>query len=269
MNQGWTGTLVIDGNGAVASNVQYPVSMTHGGTTSVMPATVFSTLTWNSLVMNDPVITAGNDLALPLTNAFILGTTQGSSTDIEANASDTFPLATQIQVYVTVAFGYSVDAQQGTVSPLDLTGVPAGQLAQWLANNGDASTGASNTIVLAVYDLSLTSPNDDFAPKHGMKTGATCVVRTYPLLSVWCSRQAASLCGELDIIRPGVTQMDGMALNGAISSSVYTDMNSPGKSLYEELAPKLKNALDAAALGASLAVAGSSPWRLGRFLQQA
>jgi hypothetical protein len=256
--QGWSGTLIVDGNGAVASRIQFPIAMTHGGTSHVMPVTVFSTLIWSKLSLNDPGVTAGADAIMPLSNRFILAFTQGTGpTRIAAGIVDIFPLETDIQTYATVVFGYSVDGQTGAVDPLDLSGAPSGQLRQWLANHGlNGPISTSKTAIVAVYDLTLCGPRDDYQPKSGAPMGAANVVRTYPLLSVWSSRPLTSVTAVLDIARPATTLMEGMARGGAITASLYSDMNSSVRSLWDDMNAAVKAAILTAA---SLPIAVLNP----------
>ncbi len=244
--QGWTGNLLIDYTGAQASGIRFPVTMTHGGHTHVMPAAVFSTLVWKDLAVRVPGATGGSDISLPLSRRFILGSTSSSGrlTRIAAGTVDTFPLHTDVQTYATVVFGYSVDGQTRSVVPLDFCTLRSGQLTEWLANHGSPDpTSSSKTAVIAVYELALCGPRDDYQPKDGAPTGAAQVVRAYPLLSVWSSRPLKLATAVLDIARPATTPMEGMAGGGAISAALYADMNSVVRSLWDELHHDLKKAL--------------------------
>ncbi len=252
--QGWSATLTVDGNGVVASGVQFPAQMGK--------FTVFSNLIWSSLSLNDPGVTLGTDIQLPLNAGFLLALAQAGSsrTRIAAGKVSTFPLATEIQTYATLVFGYSVNSQTGTVTPLDLSAVEPGQLTTWLGNHGfSAPTNTSNTVVIATYDLSFTSPNDDFQPKGAAPMGAANVVRTYPLLSVWSSRGITAVNAELDIARPAASPMPGMARGGTISGALYTDMNSGIRSLWQDLDPVVQTAISALASTNTLAMPFPGP----------
>ncbi len=260
--QGWTGNLSVDSRRTLASSIQFPVEMEHGGTKHVMPATVLSTLLWKNLTVSDHAVTGGADIILPLGSRFILGSSQSSGrlTRIDENKVPTFPLATEIQTYATVVFGYSVDSRSRNVDQLDLCTLGSSRLEEWLANHGSAGSASnSKTAVIAVYDLVLCAPKDDYQPMARVAglvpVGPANVVRTYPLLSVWSSRPLSKVTAVLDIARPAVSMMPGMFRHGAISSSLYADMNSPGKSMFGELHPVWKAALVA---GAGLSLGGRS-----------
>jgi carboxypeptidase C (cathepsin A)/V8-like Glu-specific endopeptidase/GH25 family lysozyme M1 (1,4-beta-N-acetylmuramidase)/subtilisin family serine protease len=242
---GWNGTLVVDENGAASSNLQFPIEMKHGGATKTMAATVFSSLLWSKLEITDPAVTGGAPLPLPLTRSFLLASAQarGGRTQISANTVDVFPLATEIQTYATLVFGFSIS--EGKANPLDLTTVATGQLKQWLQNSGVESSGSTpKTVVIVVCDLSLCSPKDDFQPKAPSPIGAADVVRAYPLLSAWSSRPLASLAGVLDLVRPALSPMDEMVAGGAISNGLYSDMNDRIQTMWNCLSPALKAALE-------------------------
>jgi subtilisin family serine protease len=253
--KGWTGKLTIDGSGATASAIRFPVEMNHGGSTMTMPVTVFDTLVWGGLTVADPTVTAGAGLALPLTKDFVLGVaspTRGRS-GISEGTVDLFPLETEVQTYATCAFGYSLDGPTGTVTPLDLSQVPSGQLQQFLSNHGNLTPVATGrTALVAVYDLALTSPKDDFQPTQGAPMGLAEMVRAYPLLSLWSSRPLASAGATLDMTRPATSPMDGMARGGAISAGFYTDVNSGLRTLWDDTTPAMKLLLAGAGVLSSL-----------------
>lgn len=225
---GWTGTVAVGGDGPVASNINFPVEMMHGGHAQVMPLLVFESLAWQRLALADAAFSRTVEIALPLTNRYLVASAQASRrrVTIRAGVSTTFPLESEIQIYATIVFAYRVDGQSGVVEPLDITNVPRGQLRRFLSNHGSlASGGAPKAAVLAVYDLALASPKDDFQPKGPSPVGPAEVARTYPLLSIWSSRPLASLKGTLEIVRPARTPMEGMHDRGVITNALYTDMN--------------------------------------------
>ena len=221
---GWNAQLLVDTSAASASNLTYPVEMTMGGSKMTMAATVISSLKWAGLAASDPAITGGSALQLPLNQSFLLAYAQSrGATQIAGNAVDLFPLSTDIQTYGTIVFGFMVSA--GSVKPLDLTGIPSGQIRGWLQSSGGGSNAGSRAIVIAAFDLSLCGPKDDFQPKGIAPIGPANVVRTYPLLCAWSSKPLASLAGSLDMSRPARSPMDDMVAGGAISNGLYTDMN--------------------------------------------
>jgi peptidoglycan hydrolase-like protein with peptidoglycan-binding domain len=241
--EGWTGTLVVDSYETTASGINFPVQMTHGSSTHVRPLTVLDRLVWSDLKINDLAATNGTDIALPLTNSFVLGIAQsgGKRTKIAAGGVDLFPLETEIQTYATVVFGYSVDGQAGTVSPLNLSHLSAGQLSQFLTNHGNLGPiSTASTAILAVYDLTLTSPKDDFQPKGPSPIGLANVVRLYPLLSVWSSRPLTSVGATLDMTRPAASPMEGMARGGAMGNSLYADVNTGLRTLWDDTSPAIQ-----------------------------
>lgn len=234
---GWNARLLIDANAATASEVTYPIEMSHGGTKMKMASTVFSSLKWSSLTVSDSVVTGGSALQLPLNQSFLLGYAQSrAATQIAGNSVALFPLDTGIQIYSTLVFGYMVDA--GSVKPLDLAGIPSGKLKDWLQNSGGGSSAGSRAIVIAAFDFSLCSPKDDFQPKGNAPMGPANVVRAYPLLCTWSSKPLASLAGSLDITRPTRSPMDDMVAEGAIANALYADMNDNIDSMWS-CAPKL------------------------------
>jgi outer membrane protein OmpA-like peptidoglycan-associated protein len=243
---GWNAILVVNAGGTAASMVEFPVSMVHGGTTHVMPAVVFQSLSWKKLAISDKSFTGGAEIALPLTNRFILAVADASGTlkTISGGASDIFPIETDIQTYATVVFGYLVDGQTGNIEALDISQAPSGQLRGFLNNHGQsAEASSSKAAVLVTCELSLTGPKDDFQPKGPSPIGPANVVRTYPLLSVWSSRPLSSVNGSLDMIRPSRSPMDDMAAGGLISNGFYTDVNGTVLSLWDCLSSVWKRVL--------------------------
>jgi peptidoglycan hydrolase-like protein with peptidoglycan-binding domain len=233
--EGWSGSVLVDLNGASASGLRFP--------TEGMTGTVLDTLVWSKLTITDPTATGGAGLSLPLTRPFVLGTAQTTSgrTNITGGRVDLFPLETEIQAYTTCVFGYLVDGAAGTASPLDLSTVPVGQLQQFLANHGSLTPASTTrTALIAVYDLSLTSPKDDYQPTGGAPMGLANVVRTYPLLSLWSSRSLSTAAATLDMARPATSAMGGMARGGAISGAWYTDLNSGLRTLWDDTNPTIK-----------------------------
>jgi len=211
-----------------------------------MPAVVFESLTWNKLSFSDAGFTKGLEIVLPLTSRFILATADvsGRRNRIAAGTSDMFPLESEIQTYATVVFGYLVDGQTGVVDSFDISSVQPGQLREFLNNHGQAAAGSSSkAAILACFDLSLTSPKDDFQPKDSAPMGPAEVVRTYPLLSVWSSRSLSSVAGQLEMVRPARSPMDEMVSGGAITNGFYTDINGQVQTLWDCLSPLLKAAL--------------------------
>jgi carboxypeptidase C (cathepsin A)/V8-like Glu-specific endopeptidase/subtilisin family serine protease len=249
---GWNAGLLVDATAATASNLAYPVEMTMGGSKMKMAATVFSSLKWASLTASDPAITGGSALQLPLNQSFLLAYAQSrASTQIPGNTVALFPLSTDIQRYGTIVFGYMISA--GSVKPLDLTGIPSGQLRAWLQSSGGGSNGSARAIVIAAFDLSLCGPKDDFQPKGISPMGPANVVRTYPLLCAWSSKPLASLAGLLDISRPARSPMDEMVAGGAITNALYADMNADIDSMWS-CAPSLLTA-GSAVLGPAVSTA--------------
>jgi hypothetical protein len=249
---GWNAGLLVDTTAATASDLAYPVEMTMGGSRMKMAATVFSSLKWASLSASDPAITGGSPLQLPLNQSFLLAYARSrASTQIAGNTVALFPLSTDIQTYGTVVFGYMVRA--GKVAPLDLTGIPPGQLRSWLQSSGGGSNGSSRAIVIAAFDLTLCGPKDDFQPKGISPMGPANVVRTYPLLCAWSSKPLASLAGSLDLSRPSHSPMDGTVVGGAITNGLYADMNDNVDSMWS-CAPSLLTA-GSAVLGPALSTA--------------
>lgn len=233
--EGWNASLTINASGATASALRFP--------TEGMTGTVMDSLIWSNLSITDSTATGGAGIGLPLTQPFVLGTGQTSSgrTKIAGGTVDLFPLETEIQAYATCVFGYLVDGSAGTVSPLDLSTVPAGQLQQFLSNHGSVTpVSTTNTALIAVYDLSLTSPKDDYQPTGGAPMGLANVVRTYPLLSLWSSRPLSAASAKLDMARPATSMMGGMARGGAISGALYTDVNAGLRTLWDDTNPTIK-----------------------------
>jgi hypothetical protein len=165
---GWNAGLLVDTTAATASDLAYPVEMTMGGSRMKMAATVFSSLKWASLSASDPAITGGSPLQLPLNQSFLLAYARSrASTQIAGNTVALFPLSTDIQTYGTVVFGYMVRA--GKVAPLDLTGIPPGQLRSWLQSSGGGSNGSSRAIVIAAFDLTPAVPKTTSSPREFLR----------------------------------------------------------------------------------------------------
>ena len=258
-SSGWTGVTEIDPQGLTVTKLRFPIEHEMNGMTMTMPFTVIEDLDWS----NARVSFAGTTYPLPLTDSYILATAQDNANIVSSKASAVFPLDAVITTYSLVLFGYWVDTTTGAVTRLDLTGAPVEELEPWLRGQGRSD---SRVAVLALFELTANDEKDDYSPKMGAPIGPGFVARAYPLLSIWSGRDADNTAADLDMTRPAVSAMGGMANGGWIGASYYADYEDRLLTVWDDLHPTMRTLLSAADNGASLLLPLLPPLALARGL---
>jgi hypothetical protein len=207
-----------------------------------MPFRVLDSLEWNNARA-----TFGTDtFGLPLTRKFLLAVDSGNaSLQMNADSSVMFPLKATVQSHATLLFGYVVDVTTGAVIPLDLTNAPVAGLDTWLRNGASSQpVTTGRRAVLALYDLTMNAPLDDFQPKPPAGPGPADTVRLYPLLSLWCATACDGAAADFAMTRPAASAMtDGMMPGAAIRGSFFTDANEEPRSVWQDMDPGLRDTL--------------------------
>jgi hypothetical protein len=251
---GWTGRTVVSSSGLSSTAIEFPIEHEMAGKTTTMPFRVLDSVAWDNAR-----VTFGTDtFALPLTRRFLLAVDGGNASLTVAKASSAkFPLAATVQSHVTVLFGYVVDAGTGAVLPLDLTNAPVVGLDAWMRNGAsDHAASTNKRVVLALYDLTLHAPNDEFQPKppvpvvpsswvpDGAVPGPANAARLNPLLSLWCANACDAAAADFAMARPPTSAMtDGMMPGAPISGSFYTDANEAPHSVWDDMDPAVRDKL--------------------------
>jgi hypothetical protein len=258
---GWTGRTVVSSEGLESSRLEFPIEHVMSGSTMTMPFRVLDKMSWT----NARVSVEGNDFPLPLTRKHLLATDSANgSLHMGPDSSPTFPLEATLQSHLVLLFGYVLDVRTGAVVPLDLASAPFNEFETWLENGGSVQpVSTSKRVILAVYDLCLNAPNDDFAPKLGAPIGPALVARMYPMLSIWCANACDEAAADFAMTRPSSSAMaEDMTPGAAIRGSFYTDTNDHLRTLWDDTAPAARAVLSLAGEVSETAALISLAWKL-------
>jgi hypothetical protein len=233
-SEGWSGKTVADANGLETSDLRYPIP--HGN--HVMAMQVVDRMAWDQT----RVTLSGKAYSLPLKLPFLLAADSSDANLPMKSSSPVFPLQGTIQSRATLLYGYMIDTADSSVSPIDLSVVDPDDVEGWLKSAGGSAT---KRAVLVVYDFTAMAPSDDFQPKMGAPMGPAYVARFYPLLSVWTGTGADEAASVLWLLRPTTSPMadHDPAMGSVIRTSFYTDHNDDMKTMWEDLAPAVRIAL--------------------------
>jgi hypothetical protein len=207
-NSGWRGTLRCDGGGTSAANITHPMEPGTG------PMAVISELSWDDLEVSGG-FAAGSPVKLPLTAQYLVATGRQTGGMINNPAHPFFRIETHLECTVQFLFGFVV-APGGAVSPLPPELASATDFTGRVLGSGSS---ASNIVVLAMVELALCGPLDDWDPLRAVEA-----VRYYPTTTTWSNKALDEVRTVTTVKRPNTTSMGDMA-TGAIRSALYTDMN--------------------------------------------
>ena len=174
---------------------------------------------------------------------------------MEESGSVMFPLEATVQSHSTLLFGYVADIGTGAVVPLDLTNAPVAGLDTWLRNGGSSQAASTNKrVVLALFDLTMHEPTDDFQPKAPAPKGPGMTARLYPLLSLWCANPCDEAAGDFAMTRPTTSAMTGQGMfpGSAINGSFFTDSNDHIRKIWEDLSPYVRQQLTSPPTGITI-----------------